>query len=56
MRHEADVPVLLSAMAARPDWMLTHNVKHITPTVARRNGLRIATPVEFFRVLTGMLA
>ena len=28
--HEADVPVLLSAMAAKPDWLLTHNTKHFT--------------------------
>ena len=25
IRHQADVPVLLSAMAARPDWVLSHN-------------------------------
>jgi predicted nucleic acid-binding protein len=55
IRHEADVPVLLSAMAARPDWVLTHNVKHFTPAVARRSGLRIATPVEFFGMLAGVM-
>lgn len=52
IRHAADVPVLLSAMASRPDWFLTHNIKHFTPAVARRTGLRFATPVEFFRVLS----
>ncbi len=46
------VPVLLSAMASRPDWFLTHNTKHFTPAVARRTGLRFATPVEFFRALS----
>jgi hypothetical protein len=51
IRHEADVPVLLSAVASRPDWFLTHNSKHFTPTVARRTGLLFATPVEFFRAL-----
>lgn len=51
IRHEADVPVLVSALVARPDWLLTHNVKHFSPAVARRTGLRIATPVEFFRAL-----
>jgi predicted nucleic acid-binding protein len=55
IRHEADVPVLLSAMAAKPDWVLTHNEKHFTPAVARRSGLRIATPVAFFRVLAGVM-
>lgn len=51
IRHEADVPVLLSAIQSRPDWFLTHNRKHFSPAVARRTGLRIATPVEFFRSL-----
>ncbi|MGA3028406.1 MAG: PIN domain-containing protein [Bryobacteraceae bacterium] len=52
IRHAADVPVLLSAIASRPDWFLTHNTKHFTPAVARRTSLRFATPVEFFRVLS----
>ena len=52
IRHEADVPVLLSAIASRPDWFLTHNTKHFTPAVAQRTGLRFATPVEFFRALS----
>ena len=56
IRHAADVPVLLSAIASRPDWLLTHNTKHFTPVVARRASLRIATPVEFFRALSKTLA
>jgi predicted nucleic acid-binding protein len=52
IRHEADVPVLLSAMAGKPDWLLTHNTKHFTKTVAQRTSLRIATPAEFFRTLS----
>ena len=55
IRHEADVPVLLSAIAAKPDWLLTHNTKHFTPTVAERTGLRIATPAEFFETLAALL-
>jgi predicted nucleic acid-binding protein len=55
IRHEADVPVLLSAMASRPDWLLTHNSKHFTKAVAQRTGLRIASPAEFFRELAGLL-
>ncbi len=47
--HAADVPVLLSAIEARPDWLITHNTKHFTPKVAETTGLRIATPIEFFR-------
>ena len=55
IRHEADVPILLSAMASKPDWFLTHNQKHFTPAVALRTGLHIATPVEFFRTLSSVL-
>lgn len=51
IRHAADVPVLLSAIQAQPDWLLTHNTNHFTPTVAQRTGLRIATPAEFFNTL-----
>ncbi len=56
IRHLADVPVLLSAIGARPDWLLTHNMKHFTPTVARRTGLRIASPAEFFSALSRSLS
>ncbi len=52
IRHASDVPVLLSAMEPKPDWLPTHNTKHFTPVVAQRTGLRIATPVEFFRTLS----
>lgn len=51
IRHAADVPVLLSAVSARPDWLLTHNMKHFTAAVARKTKLRIATPAEFFHAL-----
>jgi predicted nucleic acid-binding protein len=55
IRHAADVPVLLSAFDSKPDWVLTHNTRHFTPTVAHRSGLRIATPAEFFRTLSAVL-
>lgn len=55
IQHAADVPVLLSAMASKPDWLLTHNTKHFTRAVATRTGLRIATPAEFFRTLSSLL-
>lgn len=54
IRHEADVPVLLSAMAGKPDWLLTHNAKHFTKAVAQRTSVRIATPAEFFRALSAL--
>ena len=55
IRHAAAVPVLLSAMAAKPDWLLTKNTKHFTQAVAQRAGLRIATPAEFFSTLSSLL-
>jgi hypothetical protein len=55
IRHAADVPVLLSAMACKPDWLLTHNTKHFTRAVAERCELRIATPEHFFRTLAALL-
>lgn len=50
--HKADVPVLLSAIHSKPDWLLTHNLKHFTPQVAKRTGLRIGSPLDFFRQLS----
>jgi predicted nucleic acid-binding protein len=55
IRHAAEVPVLLSAIASKPDWLLTHNTKHFTPAVAKRFALRIATPADFFRTLSSLL-
>jgi predicted nucleic acid-binding protein len=54
IRHAADVPVLLSAIASKPDWLLTHNTKHFTKVVAQKTSLRIATPAEFFRALSAL--
>jgi len=52
IRHVADVPVLLSAIESKPDWLLTNNVEHFTEDVAKNTGLRIATPKQFFSELT----
>jgi hypothetical protein len=54
IKHEPDVPVLLSAIASKPDWLLTHNRRHFTKAVARRTSLKIAPPAEFFRVLSDL--
>jgi predicted nucleic acid-binding protein len=51
IRHEADVPVLLSAMASHPDWLITNNTKHFTPLVASKTGLRIVTSKQYFQSL-----
>ena len=55
IRHAPDVPVLLSAMASKPDWLLTHNTRHFTKAVEERSGPRIAAPADFFRTLSALL-
>lgn len=50
IRHRNDVPVLVTAIKARPDWLVTSNTEHFTPEVAARTGLRIVTPREFLRL------
>ena len=55
IRHQADVPVLVSALKAAPDWFLTTNTRHFTRQVALRTQLKILTPQDFItsiRVLT----
>jgi hypothetical protein len=47
IRHQADVPVLVSAMNAAPDWFLTTNTRHFNKQVALRTRLRISTPQDF---------
>ena len=49
IRRQADVPVLVSAIKSRPDWLISNNRKHFTSAVARRTGLRIGNPEDFFR-------
>lgn len=51
IRHLNDAPVLAAAINIRPDWLLSNNTEHFTQTVARRAGLRIATPYQFFRAI-----
>lgn len=51
IRHQADVPVVLAAIDSQPDWIITMNRKHFTDKVAKRIGIRIASPQEFFEQL-----
>lgn len=46
--HPADVPILISAMNERVDYLVTLNRKHFIddPAVAHKSGLRILLPVE----------
>lgn len=52
IHHQADVAVLVSALKASPDWLLTTNTRHFTSQVATRTGLKIATPHAFLQSLT----
>lgn len=47
IRHQADVPVLISAIKAAPDWFLTTNTRHFNKQVAQRTQLKISTPQDF---------
>jgi predicted nucleic acid-binding protein len=49
IRHINDVPVLLTAIKAKPDWLVTSNTEHFNDEVAARTGLRIVTPHGFLR-------
>ena len=49
IRHLNDVPVLLTAIKAKPDWLVTSNTEHFNDEVAARTGLRIVTPQGFLR-------
>ncbi len=49
IRHGNDVPVLITAIKAKPDWLVTANVEHFDEDVALRTGLRIVTPPGFLR-------
>jgi len=47
IRHQADVPVLVSALKSSPDWFLTTNTRHFNKQVAMRTQLKISTPQNF---------
>jgi predicted nucleic acid-binding protein len=44
--HPVDVPILVAAVQARVDFLVTLNIRHFLddPLVAQRSGLRIGTP------------
>lgn len=44
--HQADVPIVVAAMKAQVDYLVTFNRRHFIddPSVAVRSGLRIGTP------------
>ncbi len=44
IRHQTDAPVLVSAIRAAPDHLVTTNTRHFTARVAARTKLSIITP------------
>ncbi len=55
--HPADVPILLAAMGAGVDFLVTLNRKHFIddPNVAQRTGLRIGTPGDALQWVRGQI-
>jgi predicted nucleic acid-binding protein len=49
IRHGNDVPVLVTAIKAKRDWLVTANIEHFDEDVALRTGLRIVTPHGFLQ-------
>jgi len=55
LRHVNDLPSVVSAMQARPDWVISANPEHWNTELKRRTGLRIVSPNEFLRLLAPQL-
>jgi predicted nucleic acid-binding protein len=55
--HQADVPIVVAAMQAKVDYLITLNRRHFIddPAVARRSGLRIGTPGDGLTSVRGQL-
>lgn len=51
LRHENDLPAVVTALQARPDWVLSTNAKHWSAELGQRIGLRIVTPQRFLEQL-----
>jgi predicted nucleic acid-binding protein len=51
IRHLNDVPVLVTAIKAKPDWLITANTEHFSDEVAERTGLRIINPGGFLKCI-----
>ncbi len=52
LRHMNDLPAVVAAMEAQPDWVISTNTAHWNADLAARTGLRIATPQDFLFNLT----
>lgn len=55
--HPADVPIVLAAMQAKVDYLVTLNRKHFIddPEVAQKSGLNIGTPGDALNWIRGQI-
>lgn len=51
VRHANDMPAVVAAVLAQPDWVLSTNTKHWNQELADRTGLRVAHPAAFLAAL-----
>ena len=51
IRHVNDLPAVVTAIQAQPDWVISTNVEHWNERLAARTGLRVATPLAFLHQL-----
>jgi hypothetical protein len=51
IRHVNDVPAVVTALRAQPDWVLSTNTAHWNSRLTARTGLRVATPLAFLSQL-----
>lgn len=54
LRHLNDLEAVVSAVQARPDWVISTNTEHWGPSLADRTGLRIGTPMAFLEDVAQM--
>lgn len=49
LRHLNDLPAVVAAVEAQPDWVISTNRAHWNAALAARTGLSIVTPLGFVR-------
>jgi len=49
LRHLNDLPVIVSAISASPDWFLSDNVYHFSQELADVTGINIVSSIDFLR-------
>lgn len=51
IRHVNDLPAVVTALLAQPDWVLSTNTAHWNSRLTARTGLRVATALSFLSQL-----